>query len=266
MADWNFHQAPVRFFDGFYIRSHKLSVEAAKNARELLLKEYRGVLSTHSKSMPGFPFGSVVPYCLDEQGRPLILISRIAQHTHNLQKDPKCSLFVGERGAEDVQAVGRLTYLAEAEKLEDAAAIEAAAERYYRYFPDSQNYHKAHDFDFWVLKPVRHRYIGGFGAIHWVDQLTLANPFAGKAEVSMVEHMNADHAKAIAHYVELSGLPKTEPAQLVGIDTEGMHLRIGQALYWLPFQTPCNTPTQVREALVFLAHAEHWPKNEVADA
>ena len=43
--------------------------------------------SPHSpKAMPGFPFGSVVPYCLDEQGRPLILISRIAQHTHNLQR------------------------------------------------------------------------------------------------------------------------------------------------------------------------------------
>ena len=108
-----------------------MSVEAAKHARELLLKEYRGVLSTHSKAMPGFPFGSVVPYCLDAQGWPLILISRIAQHTHNLQKDPKCSLFVGERGAEDVQAVGRLTYLAEAQQLEDEADIEAAAERYY---------------------------------------------------------------------------------------------------------------------------------------
>ena len=126
-----------------------MSTQVAKNARELLLKEYRGALATQSKAMPGFPFGSVVPYCLDEQGRPLILISRIAQHTHNLQKDPKCSLLVGEREADDVQAVGRLTYLAEAEKLEDPAAIEAAAERYYRYFPDSANYHKAHDFDFW---------------------------------------------------------------------------------------------------------------------
>jgi len=243
-----------------------LSVEAARHARELLLKEYRGMLSTHSKSMPGFPFGSVVPYCLDAQGWPLILISRIAQHTHNLQKDPKCSMLVGERGAEDVQAVGRLTYLAEARKLEDSAAIEAAAEHYYRYFPDSQNYHNAHDFDFWVLEPVRHRYIGGFGAIHWIDRLTLANPFAGKAEASMIEHMNADHAKAIAHYVELAGLPKSEPAQLVGIDSEGMHLRIGQGLHWLAFAAPCNTPTQVREALVYLAHAEQWPKNAEADA
>jgi hypothetical protein len=85
--------------------------------------------------MPGFPFGSVVPYCLDAQGWPLILISRIAQHTHNLQKDPKCSLLVGERGrrragrgAPDLPGRGA--------KLEDEAAIEAAAERYYRYFPD----------------------------------------------------------------------------------------------------------------------------------
>mgnify|MGYP002759824860 CR=1 FL=1 len=243
-----------------------MSANVARPARELLLKEYRGVLSTHSKSMPGFPFGSVVPYCLDADGNPLILISRIAQHTHNLQKDPKCSLLVGERGAEDVQAVGRLTVLAEARKLEQVEAIEAAAERYYRYFPESRNYHSAHDFDFWVLEPVRHRYIGGFGAIHWIDQLTLANPFAGKAELSMVEHMNSDHAKAIAHYVALSGLPDAVPAQLAGIDSEGMHLRIGQALYWLAFPEPCNTPTQVREALVLLAHAEKWPEPQSVEA
>ncbi|MBS5848030.1 MAG: pyridoxamine 5'-phosphate oxidase family protein, partial [Pseudomonas putida] len=103
-----------------------MSTNAIRPARELLLKEYRGVLSTHSKSMPGYPFGSVVPYCLDANGNPLILISRIAQHTHNLQKDPKCSLLVGEREAEDVQAVGRLTVMAEAHKLVDEAAVEAA--------------------------------------------------------------------------------------------------------------------------------------------
>lgn len=242
-----------------------MSAKAARQARELLLKEYRGVLSTHSKSMPGFPFGSVVPYCLDADGNPLILISRIAQHTHNLQKDPKCSLLVGERDAEDVQAVGRLTVMAEAHKLADPEAIEAAAGRYYRYFPESSQYHSAHDFDFWVLKPVRHRYIGGFGAIHWLDNVTLANPFANKAEVSMVEHMNDDHANAIAHYVELSGLPATAAATLVGLDTEGMHLRIGQGLHWLPFAAPCNTPIQVREALVFLARADQWPAREALE-
>ncbi|WP_068828192.1 HugZ family pyridoxamine 5'-phosphate oxidase [Pseudomonas sp. BMS12] len=236
-----------------------MSETAAKHARELLLKEYRGVLSTHSKVVQGFPFGSVVPYCLDEQGWPLILISRIAQHTHNLQKDNKCSLLVGERGAEDVQAAGRLTILAEAEQIDAAEGIEAAAARYYRYFPEARDYHRTHDFDFWRLKPVRSRYVGGFGAIHWLAEVTLANPHAGEAERSMVEHMNDDHASAIAHYVELLGLPRHEPAQLVGIDSEGFHLRIGKALHWLPFPTSCNNPGAVRQALVQLARAEVWP-------
>lgn len=244
-----------------------MSVKAGKHARELLLKEYRGVLSTHSKAMPGFPFGSVVPYCLDAEGRPLILISRIAQHTHNLGQDAKCSLLVGERGAEDVQAVGRLTLLAEARQLRDEEEIEAAAQRYYRFFPQSRDYHRAHDFDFWRLEPVRWRFIGGFGAIHWLDQVALANPFATDgSEASMVEHMNADHADAIAHYVALAGLPGQEPAQLAGIDSEGFHLRIGQSLHWLPFPAPCGNPGAVRQALVQLARAEHWPTSGAVSA
>ena len=239
-----------------------MSDKAIKPARALLLKEYRGVLSTHSKAMPGYPFGSVVPYCLDAQGWPLILISRIAQHTHNLNLDPRCSMLVGERGAEDVQAVGRLTMMAQARRLEAPEAIDAAAQRYYRYFPESQNYHQAHDFDFWHLEPVRHRYIGGFGAIHWLDRVELANPFAGKVEAGMIDHMNQDHAKAIAHYVTLAGLPTHEAARLVGLDSEGFHLRIGDGIYWLPFEGSCNNPIQVREALVALAHAAQWPAPE----
>lgn len=233
-----------------------MSAEAAKHARQLLLKEYRGVLSTHSQAMPGFPFGSVVPYCLDAEGWPLILISRIAQHTRNLKADGRCSLLVGERAAADVQAAGRLTLLAEARQLSEAADIEAAAQRYYRYFPESRDYHRVHDFDFWRLEPVRWRYIGGFGAIHWLDHVALANPFAvgdGAAERGMVEHMNDDHAPAIARYVAQAGLPGAEPAQMAGIDSEGFHLRIGQALHWLPFAEPCETPLAVRQALVAMA-------------
>lgn len=236
-----------------------MSVNELQHARQLLLKEYRAALSTLSQSHSGFPFGSVAPYCLDAAGRPLLLISRIAQHTRNLVADPKCSLLVGERDAADVQAAGRLTLLAEAERLTDEAAITAAAARYYRFFPNSRDYHRAHDFDFWVLQPVRWRFIGGFGAIHWLQGVELANPFAGEVEAGMLEHMNQDHVPAIAHYVELAGLPDDEPAEMVGIDSEGFHLRIGQRLHWLPFPTPCNTPVAVRQALVQLARAPSWP-------
>lgn len=231
-----------------------MSAEAVKHARLLLLKEYRAVLSTQSKVMPGFPFGSAVPYCLNEDGWPLFLISRIAQHTKNLQADPRCSLLVAERGAEDVQATGRLTLLAEAQQVEDSL-VSVAAKRYYRYFPESSDYHRVHDFNFWVLKPVRWRYIGGFGAIHWLDHVALANPFAGAedGEGGMLEHMNQDHAAAITHYVQQAGLPMTPAAHMVGIDSEGCHLRIGHAIHWLPFPDSCTNPGAVRQALVAMA-------------
>lgn len=243
-----------------------MSAESAKHARQLLLGEYRAVLSTQSQAMPGFPFGSAVPYCLDGQGVPLVLISRIAQHTRNLKADPRCSLLVGERGAVDVQAAGRLTLLAQARQLSEPGEVEAAAARYYRFFPESRDYHRVHDFDFWTLEPVRWRYIGGFGAIHWLDRVALANPFAGEAEAAMLEHMNSDHAAAIAHYVRLAGLPDAEPAELVAIDSEGFHLRSGRSVHWLPFEQPCEDPLAVRRALVSLARAERWPTARPAEA
>ncbi|MGH2670938.1 MAG: cytochrome P450, partial [bacterium] len=46
---------------------------AGARARQLLLRDYQGVLSTLSVAVSGYPFGSVVPYCLDRQGRPIIL-------------------------------------------------------------------------------------------------------------------------------------------------------------------------------------------------
>lgn len=71
----------------------------------------------------------------------------------------------------------------------------------------------------------------------------------------MVAHMNDDHAAAIAHYVVQAGLPVEPPARLAGIDSEGCHLRIGQVLHWLPFAGVCETPLDVRRALVEMARA-----------
>jgi putative heme iron utilization protein len=80
------------------------------DARGLLLEAKAGVLSTLSRDVPGFPFGSVVPHCLDRGGLPLTLIADIAQHTKNLLADPRASLTVTEAAEDgDVQAQARLT-------------------------------------------------------------------------------------------------------------------------------------------------------------
>ncbi len=86
-------------------------IKAAKQARDLLNSEYQGILCTHSLEVEGYPFGSVVPYCLGADGQPIILISTIAQHTKNISVNNKVSLISTESGSDDAQTVGRITYL-----------------------------------------------------------------------------------------------------------------------------------------------------------
>src|ERR1039458_6628362 len=71
----------------------------AERVRTLVYLGRLGSLSTLSRKQPGFPFGSVMPYGLDEQGRPIFLISTMAMHTQNLKADPRASLLVTQDGA-----------------------------------------------------------------------------------------------------------------------------------------------------------------------
>ncbi len=231
------------------------NTKKAKEARRLLLSEYQAILSTHSVDVDGYPFGSVVPYCLNKNGQPIILISNIAQHTKNILSDPKVSLIATESGVDDLQAVGRITYIGNAEKLDDDD-IESM-ERYYSYFPQSRDYHKTHDFDFYLIHPVRVRYIGGFGQIYWLekDNFLLDNPFSFEEEKSMIDHMNADHLEAIKHYCDSFEIQYSsdDVPVMVGIDSEGFNLRLGARIYRVNFNVSVTTTVEVRQTLVEMA-------------
>src|ERR1700678_4633328 len=94
----------------------------AERARTLVYLTRVGSLSTLSRKQPGFPFGSVMPYGLDEHGRPIFLISTMAMHTQNLQADPRSSLLVTQDdagsdplGASRVTLIGNVLPIPEAE-------------------------------------------------------------------------------------------------------------------------------------------------------
>ena len=101
----------------------------AERARTLMYLGRVGSLSTMSRKQPGFPFGSVMPYGLDEHGHPIFLISTMAMHTQNLQADARASLLVTQEdtdgeplGASRVTLVGNVlpvpnTELTEVRKL-----------------------------------------------------------------------------------------------------------------------------------------------------
>ena len=57
-----------------------------------------GTLCTLALEPEGYPYGSLVTVAF-ENGDPIFLISRLAEHTKNLERDPRASLLVAEGGS-----------------------------------------------------------------------------------------------------------------------------------------------------------------------
>jgi len=226
--------------------SMNTTIHKKSAARELFLQQSFGVLATISIDVPGYPFGSVTPYCVDNQCRPVIYISHIAQHTKNIIADSRVSLTVVENngGSDDVQAQGRVTCIANARPMGQDQAH--ARERYFRYFPSARQYDQTHDFAFFRLELVRVRFIGGFGRIYWIEpgEFMAKNPFSAEQESQIIQHMNNDHSDALRRYCG------GDSAEMVGIDADGFDvLKSGKKLRFT-FETPIRNMEEARQALV----------------
>ncbi len=233
------------------------TTEQAALARRLLRGVDSGILSTMSMELPGYPFGSVTPYAMTHEGRAVVYVSEIAQHTSNMRGNAKVCLTVMERsGSDPQQALGRVTIVGDAMKVPDDQEAEVER-RYFGFFPEAREYAGTHDFLFYWLEPRRVRYIGGFGQIFWVEaeDWTVPTPTWGADEQSIIEHMNIDHAGAVVNIARRHGALEAQSAELVALDPEGFHLRADSTLLYVPFPEPCLTSEAVREGMVHLARA-----------
>ena len=228
--------------------------DQATTARRLLNHESVGVLSTHSLDVEGYPFGSIAPYALNYAGEPTILISDLAQHTHNIKQNNKVSLTVFNQCVDDPQSNARLTWIGDAELIDpDETEIR---ERYLRYFPSAESYFETHDFSFYRIRLRRARFIGGFGRIFWIeaDAMLFKNPFR-ETEKSIVEHMNRDHQRALLHYCELLGRQSVGGVMMTGIDGEGFDLLADKRKLRIDFDSRIETGEEARARLIELANA-----------
>src|SRR5579864_5246905 len=203
----------------------------AERARTLIHLGRVGSLSTMSRKHPGWPFGSVMPYALDEAGRPLFLISSMAMHTQNIEADPRASLLVTPSDAPDPLGAARLTLLGDVVKLriEDvpiARKIYLARHENARYWVDFE------DFAFYCLEITDAYFVGGFGVMGWVtaDEYLLAeaDPLA-EAAPAILEHMNKDHADALLLLAKFFAGVEAEQATMTSVDRLGFHLRLKSA-------------------------------------
>ena len=230
----------------------------AERARTLVARIPTGTLCTLALEPQGYPYGSFVTVAFDE-GDPTFLISGLAEHTKNLERDPRASLMVAENGAVDPLANGRVTMLGPCTRVEGDEGRARAA--FLTVHPNAAYYADFRDFAFWKLRVNAIRYIGGYGRMSWITQdewqAAEADPLAPYA-AGAVAHMNADHADAMVLYCRaFSKATEVASATMTGVDRYGFDLSAktpeGPRPIRVAFAKPVTTPDELRAALVAMA-------------
>lgn len=226
----------------------------AVQARGLVRSAMTATLATLDRD-DGTPYASLVAVATLHDGRPLLLLSKLALHTRNATADGRVSLLVDCREASaDALTGSRVTLMGELH----TSADPLARARYLARHPGAAMYADFGDFSFYELAPARGHFVGGFGRITPLSATELIVPDAAAAvlvaaEADVLAHMNDEHADAIALMARVLGnAGDMGPWRLAGIDAEGFDLVAGNRGLRLAFPARVTTPDEVRRAFITL--------------
>ena len=229
----------------------------AERARTLVSLGRTGSLSTHSRKLAGFPFGSVMPYAADDVGRPVIFISSMAMHTQNLHGDARASLLIAQPdSSSDPLGAARVTLLGTTAK----APAEEVRDLYLSRHENAKYWQEYSDFGYHRLEVSGVYFIGGFGVMGWVPAEEYAgarpDPLAETAQ-EIIRHMNVDHADALLLIARRFADEDAGEAFMTAVDRLGFHLRIktGDRVHGrrVAFPREAGTRDEARAVLVEMA-------------
>lgn len=227
----------------------------AERARTLVAQIKTGTLCTLTNEPDGYPYGSFVTVAFDD-GNPVFLVSTLAEHTRNLQRDARASLLVAEDSAEDPLSNGRVTLLGSCKQV--VHNVDSARNAFLASHPNASYYVDFNDFSFWKLTVESIRYIGGYGRMSWIEatdwRTAEPDPLAVDAG-NIISHMNTDHPEALALYCKaFSKATDIDTASMTSIDRYGFELSAmttkGPRPIRLGFTVPVHTPEEARTALI----------------
>jgi putative heme iron utilization protein len=233
--------------------------EARALAKNLMRTVRSGALATNDGET-GMPFASLVQVGTDLDGSPVILTSQLSVHTRLLEADPRCSLLLSAIGKGDPLAHPRLTLLAKAKRLDrESDEAQNIRRRYLLQHPKAELYVDFPDFAFWRLEVASGSLNGGFGRAYRMRKEDLLADLSElfdfyDFEAQAIEHMNDDHADAVALYATQLCGARAGAWRLIGIDPEGIQMALGDEILRLPFPKPLTGPHEVRPMLIRLAN------------
>lgn len=204
----------------------------------------------------GAPYCSLVNVASAPGGQPVILISRLARHTQNIEADARVSVLLHDVGSGDPLEDNRIMVSGLAIKRtgDEAAAVRR---RYLALHPAAADFVEFTDFAFYEVQPENVHLVAGFGRIvdvapeRILTDLTDATALI-EAEAGIVEHMNEDHLDATALYATKLLGAEEGAWRMTGVDPEGADLACDGKRLRLPFRERVTNANEARKALVAL--------------
>lgn len=123
------------------------------------------VATIYEKKMP---FGSLMPYAIDDKGNLIVLISTLAVHTDNIDAHKESSFTISKIDKDNVFNSARVCLMGDTTQVPDNEA-EAVKKLFIKRFPKAAFWADFEDFAFYRIDVKEIFYVGGFGNIHWVD-------------------------------------------------------------------------------------------------
>ncbi|ULA64362.1 MAG: Pyridoxamine 5'-phosphate oxidase [Nitrospira sp.] len=201
----------------------------AERARTLVYLQQTGGLSTLSRKQPGWPFGSVMPYGLDDQGQPSFLVSTMAMHTQNLLGDPRASLLITPPESQrDPLGAARVTLMGSVTRVPDDASG-PVRERYLARHANAAYWVDFDDFGFFHMAIADIYFVGGFGSMGWVapaDYLKAAVDPLAETAAELVREINSEQQETLRLLARVCGQLDAQQASITTMDRLGFHLRV----------------------------------------
>lgn len=222
-------------------------------ARRLIRQARTATLATLLDD--GMPYASLVKVASDLAGQPVILVSRLAWHTRNLEADGRGSLlFRADPGEDDPLEAARLTAIGRLSPCPN----EDCARRFLACHPEAAGYAAFSDFGFWRMEMERCHAIAGFGRIETLEAGAVVLPHReaealGQLAPQALDHMNRDHLDALGLYA--TRLLGRQPAdwRATALDADGIEMSDGERSHRLAFDQPVRTAAELRATLKALA-------------
>ena len=228
----------------------------AERARTLVYLGRVGSLSTLSRKQIGFPFGSVMPYGLDDHTNPVFLISTMAMHTQNMQADPRSSLLVTQPDTiGDPLGASRVTLLGNILPV-PVPEVAEARKLYLDRYANSKYWVDFDDFSFYRMDVVDVYYVGGFGVMGWVSAseyyAAQTDPLADTA-AAILQHMNTDHDEGLVLLAKAFAGIESQEVTMSSVDRLGFHVRLktqdGMRGVRIAFLREVSSPAEARQVL-----------------